>query len=103
MPMIDFMVNAYGQKGSNLYSHTRGGTAKAFLDKQSGTTLYQKNHAVFDVAEHGFEMQRAAIELGRMRAYLENIVPNGKKIPSSQLFKMDASLEALQNLSLIHI
>ena len=97
MPMIDFIVNAYGQKGSNLYSHTRGGTAKAFLDKQSGTTLYQKNHAVFDVAEHGFEMQRAAIELGRMRAFLENIIPNAKKIPSSQLFKMDASLEALQN------
>lgn len=95
MPLIDYMVNAYGQPGSYIYSHTRGGTPKLFLDKQSGTTLYQKNHALFDVADHGFEIQRAAIELGRMRSYLENIIPDGKKIPSSELFMMPEAQQAL--------
>lgn len=96
MPLIDYIVNAYGQDGSYVYSHTRGGTPKLFLDKQSGVTLYQKNHAIFDVAEHGFEMQRAAIELGRMRAFLENKVPAAKKMPSSELFQMQEALEALE-------
>ena len=96
MPLIDYMVNAYGQTGSYLYSHTRGGTPKLFLDKQSGVTLYQKNHAIFDVAEHGFEMQRAAIELGRMRAFLENKIPEAKKMSSSELFQMPEALEALE-------
>jgi len=95
MPLIDYLVNAYGQDGSYVFSHTRGGTPKLFLDKQSGTTLYQKNHALFDVADHGFEIQRAAIELGRMRSYLENIIPGAKKIPSSELFMMPQSQEAL--------
>ena len=95
MPLIDYLVNAYGQPGSYVYSHTRGGTAKLFLDKQSGTTLYQKNHAIFDVADHGFEIQRAAVELGRMRAFLENAIPNAKKIPTSELFMMPESQEAL--------
>lgn len=97
MPLIDYLVNAYGQDGSYVFSHTRGGTPKLFLDKQSGTTLYQKNHALFDVADHGFEIQRAAIELGRMRSYLENIVPGAKKIPSSELFMMPQSQEALSD------
>ena len=95
MPLIDYLVNAYGQPGSYVYSHTRGGTAKLFLDKQSGTTLYQKNHAIFDVADHGFEIQRAAIELGRIRAFLENKIPNAKKIPTSELLMMPESQEAL--------
>jgi hypothetical protein len=97
MPLIDYLVNAYGQDGSYVFSHTRGGTPKLFLDKQSGTTLYQKNHALFDVADHGFEIQRAAIELGRMRSYLENIVPGAKKIPSSELFMMPESQQALSD------
>ena len=97
MPLIDYMVNAYGQEGSNVYSHTRGGTPKLFLDKNSGVTLYQKNHAIFDVAEHGFEMQRAAVELGRMRAFLENAIPDAKKIPSSELFMMPEAQQALQD------
>ena len=96
MPLIDYMVNAYGKPGSYVYSHTRGGTPKLFLDKQSGVTLYQKNHAIFDVAEHGFEMQRAAVELGRMRAFLENKIPEAKKMPSSELFQMPEALEALE-------
>ena len=97
MPLIDYLVNAYGQDGSYVFSHTRGGTPKLFLDKQSGTTLYQKNHALFDVADHGFEIQRAAIELGRMRSYLENIIPGAKKIPSSELFMMPESQQALSD------
>ena len=97
MPLIDYLVNAYGQDGSYVFSHTRGGTPKLFLDKQSGTILYQKNHALFDVADHGFEIQRAAIELGRMRSYLENIVPGAKKIPSSELFMMPESQQALSD------
>tara|TARA_E500000178_G_scaffold287735_1_gene290077 strand:- start:9548 stop:15061 length:5514 start_codon:yes stop_codon:yes gene_type:complete len=95
MPLIDYLVNAYGQDGSYVYSHTRGGTPKLFLDKQSGTTLYQKNHAIFDVAEHGFEMQRAAVELGRMRAFLENIIPDAKKMSSSELFMRPEAQAAL--------
>ena len=95
MPLIDYLVSAYGQPGSYVYSHTRGGTPKLFLDKQSGQTLYQMNHAIFDVADHGFEIQRAAVELGRMRAYLENIVPNSKKTPSSELFMSDEAQQAL--------
>ena len=94
-PLIDYLVSAYGQPGSYVYSHTRGGTPKLFLDKQSGQTLYQMNHAIFDVADHGFEIQRAAVELGRMRAYLENIVPNSKKTPSSELFMSDEAQQAL--------
>ena len=95
MPLIDYLVSAYGQPGSYVYSHTRGGTPKLFLDKQSGTTLYQKNHALFDVADHGFEIQRAAIELGRMRAYLENIIPDAKKMPSSELFMLPEAQQAI--------
>ena len=95
LPLIDYLVNAYGQPGSYVYSHTRGGTPKLFLDKQSGSTLYQKNHALFDVAEHGFEIQRAAVELGRMRSYLENVIDGAKKIPSSELFMMPQAQQAL--------
>jgi hypothetical protein len=95
LPLIDYLVNAYGQPGSYVYSHTRGGTPKLFLDKQSGSTLYQKNHALFDVADHGFEIQRAAVELGRMRSYLENVIDGAKKIPSSELFMMPEAQQAL--------
>ena len=96
MPLIDYIVNQYGQDGSYIYSHTRGGTPKIFLDKQSGTTLYQMNHAVFDVADHGFEIQRAAIELGRMRAFLEGKNPKYKKVPSSELFQLDDAQAELE-------
>ena len=96
LPLIDYIVNNYGADGSYIYSHTRGGTPKIFLDKQSGQTLYQMNHAVFDVADHGFEIQRAAIELGRMRAFLEGLNPAYKKIPSSELFAMDEVQDALE-------
>ena len=99
MPFIDWLINGTGMNGGHVYAHNRGGVPKLFLDKGdvSGKKiiLYQKNHAVFDVAEHGFEMQRAAIELGRMRAFLEKNMNGAKKIPSSKLFVMQEALELL--------
>mgnify|MGYP001289759884 CR=1 FL=1 len=99
MPFIDWLINGTGMNGGHVYAHNRGGVPKLFLDKGDvggkKIILYQKNHAIFDVAEHGFEMQRAAIELGRMRAFLEKNMKGANKIPSSELFMMQEALEIL--------
>ena len=99
LPLIDWIINGTGMNGGHVYAHNRGGVPKLFLDKGDiggkKIILYQKNHAIFDVAEHGFEMQRAAIELGRMRAFLEKNMKGANKIPSSELFMMEEALALL--------
>lgn len=97
MPLIDYMVSGSKMPGGNVFSYQRGGAPMLFNDKRDGKTVYQKNHAVFDVADHGFEIQRLAIELGRMRAYLESKNKDFKKIPTSELFQRDDALELLMD------
>ena len=95
MPLIDYMVSGSKMPGGNIFAYQRGGSPMIFNDKRDAKTVYQKNHAVFDVADHGFEIQRLAVELGRMRAFLEKLNPAFKKMPTSELFQNDEALAAL--------
>ena len=99
MPLIDYMVAGSKMKGGNIFAYQRGGAPMIFNDKRDAKTVYQKNHAVFDVSDHGFEIQRLAVEIGRMRAFLEKQNADFKKIPTSELFQNEEAINLLQGFN----
>ncbi len=99
MPLIDYLVAGSKMKGGNIFAYQRGGAPMIFNDKRDAKTIYQKNHAVFDVSDHGFEIQRLAVEIGRMRAFLEGKDASFKKIPTSELFQNEEAINLLQGFN----